>query len=54
MVRDVPQSNRTNGQAPVPVSPSGTSPWAVLGAALAAGYLFAKALDWRGRAHTRR
>ena len=55
MVRDVPQSNRTNGQAPVPVSPSGaTSPWAVLAAALAAGYLLAKAIDWRSHAHPRR
>lgn len=31
----------------------GTSPWAVLGGALAAGYALAKAIDWRGHAHPR-
>ena len=53
---------------PAPVSPSGpqlerptpstgggsASPWLVIGAALAAGYLLAKAIDWRGHAHPRR
>lgn len=29
----------------------GTSPWLVVGAALAAGYLLAKIVDWRGHAH---
>ena len=29
----------------------GVSPWAVLGAAFAVGYLLAKLVDWRGHAH---
>ncbi|MFL5925797.1 MAG: hypothetical protein ACJ77E_02550 [Gaiellaceae bacterium] len=29
------------------------SPWLVIGAALAGGYLLAKVLDWRGHAHPR-
>jgi hypothetical protein len=32
---------------------SGLSPWVVVGAALAGGYLLAKVLDWRGHAHPR-
>ena len=31
----------------------GPSPFLVIGAALAAGYLLAKAIDWRGHAHPR-
>ena len=31
----------------------GPSPWAVVGIALAGGYLLAKVLDWRGHAHPR-
>ena len=31
----------------------GLSPWLVIGAALAGGYLLAKILDWRGHAHPR-
>jgi hypothetical protein len=31
----------------------GLSPWIVIGAALAGGYLLAKVLDWRGHAHPR-
>jgi hypothetical protein len=31
----------------------GLSPWLVIGAALAGGYLLAKVLDWRGHAHPR-
>ena len=31
----------------------GPSPWAVIGAALAGGYVLAKVLDWRGHAHPR-
>lgn len=37
-----------------PKSGGSTSPWLVLGAALAAGYVLAKAIDWRGHAHPRR
>jgi hypothetical protein len=32
----------------------GLSPWAVLGVAFVAGYVLAKAIDWRGHAHPRR
>jgi hypothetical protein len=32
---------------------SGPSPWLVVGAALATGYLLAKIVDWRGHAHPR-
>jgi hypothetical protein len=31
----------------------GPSPWLVIGAALAAGYVLAKVIDWRGHAHPR-
>jgi hypothetical protein len=31
----------------------GMSPWVVIGAALAGGYVLAKVLDWRGHAHPR-
>ena len=31
----------------------GPSPWLVVGAAFAAGYLLAKTIDWRGHAHPR-
>ena len=36
-----------------PKKPGGVSPWLVIGAALAGGYLLAKVLDWRGHAHPR-
>ena len=39
-----PKAKRTGG---------GPSPFLVLGAALAAGYFLAKAIDWRGHAHPR-
>ena len=31
----------------------GPSPWLMIGAAMAGGYLLAKAIDWRGHAHPR-
>lgn len=31
----------------------GLSPWAVVGAALLAGYVLGKTIDWRGHAHPR-
>jgi hypothetical protein len=34
-------------------SSGGPSPWLVLGAAFAVGYVLAKAIDWRGHAHPR-
>ena len=40
-------------QRPKGQSTGGTSPWLVVGAALAAGYLLAKIVDWRGHAHPR-
>ena len=60
---------RAKGQArvePAPRAPSGPqverpkskrrggpSPWLVIGAAFAAGYVLAKTIDWRGHAHPR-
>jgi hypothetical protein len=42
---------------PKPAKPKrpggGPNPWLILGAALAAGYVFAKFVDWRGHAHPR-
>ena len=32
---------------------AGPSPWVIIGVALAAGYVFAKFVDWRGHAHPR-
>ena len=46
-----PQVSRPT--APGPHS-GGLSPWAVLGVAFVAGYVLAKAIDWRGHAHPRR
>jgi hypothetical protein len=56
----------TDQQPPPPKAPSGPqlvrpkrkksgglSPWVVVGAALAGGYVLAKVLDWRGHAHPR-
>ncbi|MCW2963973.1 MAG: hypothetical protein JWO17_1225 [Actinomycetia bacterium] len=34
-------------------SSGGLSPWVVIGAALACGFVLAKVLDWRGHAHPR-
>jgi|1186.fasta_scaffold746028_1 hypothetical protein len=34
-------------------SGGGVSPWLVIGAAFAGGYLLAKVFDWRGHAHPR-
>ena len=56
----------TDGSPPAPKAPAGPqiqrpkakkrgglSPWVVVGAALAGGYVLAKVLDWRGHAHPR-
>ena len=41
-------------ERPTPKKKSGgLSPWLVVGAALAGGYVLAKVLDWRGHAHPR-
>ncbi len=62
------QGTRTNGHGPLPLSPSGPqlerpkragsggspSPVVIIAASLAAGYVLAKAIDWRGHAHPRR
>ncbi len=37
-----------------PKRSSSLSPWVVVGVAFAAGYVLAKAIDWRGHAHPRR
>jgi hypothetical protein len=59
---------RITGEAPPPAMPAapsgpqiarppkrggGPSPWIVIGAAFAAGYVLAKLVDWRGHAHPR-
>lgn len=57
-------TNQKPGRAPIaPSSPQlgkrpkqgggGPNPWLVVGAALAAGILLAKWIDWRGHAHPR-
>ena len=40
-------------ERPAEPGKSGKSPWAVIGGALAAGYVIAKVVDWRGHAHPR-
>ncbi len=61
----VSDTQRDNGENRSPVAPSGPqlerpakrrgspSPFAVIGGALVAGYVLAKAIDWRGHAHPR-
>ncbi len=52
-----PRAERPQPARPEPTerkSGSGPSPWLVVGAAFAAGYLIAKIVDWRGHAHPRR
>jgi hypothetical protein len=50
-----PRSAPSGPQLPrrKPKGRRGPSPWLVLGAALAGGYLLAKAIDWRAHAHPR-
>ena len=55
-----PPSNPNPGPPPVPSatarkpkSSGGPSPWLFVGAALVAGVVAAKVLDWRGHAHPR-
>ena len=40
-------------ERPKPPTTKSVSPWLVIGAAFAAGYLLAKVVDWRGHAHPR-
>lgn len=42
------------GARPKPPGEDGPNPFAVVGAALAAGVLLAKWIDWRGHAHPKR
>ena len=55
---DDPPGAPSGPQIRTPTAPpkrsSSLSPWAVLGVAFAAGYVLAKAIDWRGHAHPRR
>jgi hypothetical protein len=46
-----PQLDRPPG--PRAKRTGGPSPWVVIGAAFAAGYVLAKLVDWRGHAHPR-
>jgi len=46
-----PPSAPSRPQRERPKRSGGPSPWLVIGAALAAGYLLAKVIDWRGHAH---
>ena len=41
------------GKRPKPAKRGGVSPYVVIGIALVAGVVLAKALDWRGHAHPR-
>jgi hypothetical protein len=41
------------GNRPKPKRAGGPNPWAVMGAALVAGIILAKLIDWRGHAHPR-
>ncbi|HEX4526838.1 MAG TPA: hypothetical protein VH108_08885 [Gaiellaceae bacterium] len=47
-------SAHQSGDRPKPKKSAGSNPLAVLGAAFGAGFLLAKAIDWRGYAHPRR
>jgi hypothetical protein len=49
----VAPSGPQHGNRPNPKRAGGPNPWAVLGAALVAGIVLAKVLDWRGHAHPR-
>ena len=59
--REVPPAGRTpspsspqlGGRPKVKRKGAGPSPWIVVGAALAAGIVLAKWIDWRGHAHPR-
>ncbi len=41
------------GKRPKPKGDGGPNPWVVIGAALVAGIVVAKLIDWRGHAHPR-
>jgi hypothetical protein len=47
-----PSSPQLGNRKP-PSGQRGPSPWLVMGAALAAGIMLAKVIDWRGHAHPR-
>jgi hypothetical protein len=48
-----PSSPQLGNRKPPKRKGGGPSPWLVLGAALAAGIVLAKVVDWRGHAHPR-
>lgn len=52
-----PTHEPTPAAEPKPAKPKraggGPNPWLIIGAALAAGYVLAKFVDWRGHAHPR-
>jgi hypothetical protein len=49
-----PSGPQVRPDTPKPKRGGGPSPFLVIGAALAVGYVLAKAIDWRGHAHPRR
>jgi hypothetical protein len=49
----VAPSSAQLGKRKPPPGQGGPSPWLVIGAALAAGIVLAKVIDWRGHAHPR-
>ncbi len=51
--RSAPAGPQLERPKPKKKKSGGSSPWLVIGAALAGGYLLAKVLDWRGHAHPR-
>jgi hypothetical protein len=48
-----PQVERPRPKRPKAGRTGGLSPWLVIGAAFAVGYVAAKVIDWRGHAHPR-
>jgi hypothetical protein len=51
--RSAPSGPQLERPKPSKKKGGGPSPWLVIGAALAGGYVLAKVLDWRGHAHPR-
>ena len=49
--RSAPSGPQLSRPKPKRKRGSGPSPWLVIGAALAGGYVLAKVIDWRGHAH---
>jgi len=52
-IRSAPSGPQLERPRPRRGRRNGPSPWLVIGAAFAAGYVLAKVVDWRGHAHPR-